>query len=121
MKINMTDKYKTKSGDPVEIKFVDGKGDFPVVGYIGDSLEIWTSEGWYTSSGISKSALVKVEAWEELQIDDIVMVDFGCNYLPRHYAGNGECFKDGCSSMTTNGRDNIQLSSYAWKLPEVNS
>ena len=131
MKINMTDKYRTKAGDDVEIKFVDGRGDYPVVGYVLDDNPFcggttsWTVCGEQNINNKNNSlSLVKVEVWEDLKIDDIVMINFDNRgtYIPRHYAGKGEFFIDGKSSMTKiNSGSNYSLRNLIWKLPEVKS
>ena len=47
MTIDFTKPIQTRDGQPVEIKFTDGRGSFPVRGYI-DSDEVlssWTKDG----------------------------------------------------------------------------
>lgn len=45
--ITMDKKYVTRSGDPVKIISTEARGNYSVLGYIGDDIEVskWTSDG----------------------------------------------------------------------------
>ena len=45
--IDFTKRIQTKSGEKVEIKMMDGRGDYPVVGYVGDMPHLvkWDKTG----------------------------------------------------------------------------
>ena len=45
--IRMGRKYRTRNGDKADIRFTDGRGDFPVVGYVnaGDEVLAWSECG----------------------------------------------------------------------------
>lgn len=52
--IDIKKKYKTRDGRDVELKFTDGKGEYPVAGYIIDEnnyaeLHEWRSNGKYVA------------------------------------------------------------------------
>lgn len=42
---------QTRDGRAVDIRFTDGTGSYPVVGYIEDSLSTWTKDGQYHEYG----------------------------------------------------------------------
>ncbi len=49
--IDLTKPLQTRSGDPVEVITVEGRGPYPIVGYISDSavdLACWRSDGSYS-------------------------------------------------------------------------
>lgn len=50
---DITKPVRTRAGEPVEIKFTDGREPFPIRGYIGaeDGLSAWTAEGKFYRNG----------------------------------------------------------------------
>lgn len=52
--IDINKKYKTKSGKEVELITTKGRGDLPVVGYVGNSSKVvrWDSKGTSILSGV---------------------------------------------------------------------
>ena len=55
--IRMGRKYRTRSGGKADIRFTDGRGDFPVVGYVNDGDEVlaWSECGKFFK--VEKSGL----------------------------------------------------------------
>lgn len=109
MKISMGKKYKTRSGLPVEIITVDGRSEFPVIGYIEDdnALSCWRSDGKHGDSDVlDEYDLVEVSPYADFKKDDPVMVRDGNDrtWKKRHFAyeenGVAYCYKDGCTSWT---------------------
>lgn len=62
-KIDFTKPLQTKDGRQVTLKFSDGRGQWPVRGYVGDADELcaWTATGQYYEGRESPTDLVNVK------------------------------------------------------------
>lgn len=61
--IDPTKPVQTRDGQPVTLKITDGRGNFPLVGYVGSSVKLdkWREDGrWNNSSTPSYNDLVNV-------------------------------------------------------------
>ena len=96
--IDMSKKYQTVGGDtddgefpePVRIVCVDGPGNYPVLGFVGDDTKSyrWTIGGKARGEGISSMHdLVEVSPWHDYKIDEPVMVNIAGGWRKRYFAG----------------------------------
>lgn len=107
-KVDIRKKYRIRNGEDVEFISDAGRGTHPVVGYVGDQMDItyWTKEGNYFLDETSQFDLVEVSPYEDWKIDDKIEVsDDNIRWKKRHFAGvNDEGFpmawNAGCSSWT---------------------
>jgi hypothetical protein len=51
--LNINDSLETRNGHSVNIVTVHGRGDYPILGYIDDSINIttWLADGKYSKGG----------------------------------------------------------------------
>lgn len=78
--ISMNKKYQTRDGRPVELVTTNGRGKWPVMGYIGanEFFTAWDLDGSHVGSGVTDS-LDLVEArpkrvmWLNVYPDDEVL------------------------------------------------
>lgn len=105
----MQSELVTIEGELVTLLSVNARGECPIVGYVGNSnvLKHWNEEGLYRNSigcfnpSSEFRIIEKPKAWENLMIDQPVMVKFTNDYsAPRHYAGNGNYHNRGMTSIT---------------------
>lgn len=108
--ISMDKKYKTKSGIPVRILAVNIGGDYPVVAVINEGAHQFTAEGLFFSGGGSdRKDLVEVTPYDDLEIDDKVIVTFlDGTQRYSYFAGiEDDCplvFTEGATSFTYTSR-----------------
>ena len=77
--ISMDKKYKTRAGQEVRLLCVDGPGEYPVVGIVGNWLATWTSEGtrYINSSNVydlvevNEPKIVKSLCWRNAENGDL--------------------------------------------------
>lgn len=64
--LDLTKKLQTRDGQPIEIKFTDGRGEYPILGYVGDSKtpDSWTIDGKYMADSFTPSDLDLINAPE---------------------------------------------------------
>ena len=77
--INLTDKYKTRCGYPVEVHAIDFHGDYPVLfSYKNDKNLIFfgraNKKGNFQASGIHKLDLIKLKPYDHIKKGDVVWV-----------------------------------------------
>lgn len=112
--IDITKKYKTRSGCEVRIYATDGGGDYPIHGavkYKGDNY--WSPRKWKdsgTEHWADSSDLIEVLPYQDFKIDDKVLVweEGSCEKYKRYFAGvdeNGKplVFWDGKTSWSSDG------------------
>ena len=94
MKINLTDKYKTRSGLDVTVYRTDLRGIFPVLVVVHDTVEDkvyrYTSDGRHFDYNYKSFDLIKVLPYEHIKIDDKVLVwdnDYKDNQARAYFAG----------------------------------
>ena len=113
-KITMTDIYKTVDGQPVRVLCTDRPdSQYPVIAIVGEagstSVEGYTSDGFYNSyKSYSSKNLIKVGPYDNLQIDDKVVVRDNEKepWAKRHFAGVNEdgkalAWRSGYTSFTS--------------------
>lgn len=119
MNIDITKKYRTRSGDPVRILCVDRTSKtHPVVALIkkidreaSEVLQVFTLNGryFYSPEVDFQDDLVEVSPFEEFKDGDMVMVrQYGIEgWKPRHFykvEGNKVlCYMDGASKWGSSG------------------
>lgn len=70
MKIDITKKYKTKSGLEVTELHVEPSGDYPICGLVGGGWEWWTEQGDFYIDDTSVMDLVLVEEEPNVELPD---------------------------------------------------
>ena len=100
--IEMGKKY-TSNGEPVTIRYVDGKNaSYPVLAEFEDGgVAIFSAEGEYGSQESSVYNLVEVSPYADWKIDQKIMVsEDGVRWDRRYFAGVHE---SGCCLAWTSG------------------
>lgn len=93
--IDINKKYKTRAGNPVRIYATDGNSWDPVHGAVKDregwKIKSWKESGAFLYGEISDNDLMEVGPYDDLKIDDKVMVkdDSDAMWKKRHFAGIG--------------------------------
>ena len=61
--IDFTKPVETVSGEPVEIITTKGRGEYPIVGYLGlsDIIQTWTKDGLYDANPVDPRNLRNVK------------------------------------------------------------
>lgn len=83
--IDITKKYKTRNGQNVKLLSDKGRGQYPVLGYIGKRTtpSIWTLEGRYTISGnYADLDLIEVKEPKVLKCWVNFYTDGSCRAIP---------------------------------------
>jgi hypothetical protein len=89
--IDINKKYRTRDGEPVELITTEGRGDYSVLGYVGNGSNLfsWDENGYFRleQDGDSRD-LVEVNPYEDWEIDDKIEVsEDGVDWRRRHFAG----------------------------------
>ena len=117
--IDITKKYQTRDGEPVEIIAVNGREPFPVIGYIGDAstiVHMWRKSGSFLEDEEeSRCDLIEISPYADWEIDDKILVsDDGIVWQRKHFAGVDDAgfpmaWYSGETSWTSRG------GKYSWK------
>ena len=69
--IDLTKKYRTRSGKSVELISNNGRGDYPILGFIGEDTLIrsWTMEGVIVEGTADSRDLVEVKEEKKLWVN----------------------------------------------------
>jgi hypothetical protein len=88
--IDITKKYQTRDGDPVEFITDKGRGEYPIIGYIGDNdtVDVWTQDGKFSPSLDHARDLIEVSPYADWKIDDKILVSNDRDiWVKKHFAG----------------------------------
>lgn len=89
--IDITKKYQTRDGKPVEFITDKGREPYVIMGYVGDSVGVysWGKEGKFWVTGeVSKDDLVEISPYADWEIDDRILVsNNGATWGNGHFAG----------------------------------
>lgn len=114
MIIDLNKTYKTRDGNLVRLYCLDGGGMYPVQGAVKLQdkwvMESWTLEGFYSDSDEEHCLdLIIVGSWDNLQVDDKVIVKvkktgetYNCHFAGVSDEGVPKLYFGQKTSWTTN-------------------